>query len=227
MAFSLFQKKGQQLVADGTEESTEQFEYLSPIQSKSKVRRITILGSTLTAVGILSAYTLATNNAPEQIVTVTQDIPRGAIIEESQLGTMNVLNPPAQAVTYKRRSEVLGKRATTDISSGQVLLSSNTAASLPGAGQGQEILGLLLPSSNLPVRPLKAGDRVILTPTNAGANSNSSNVESAVTGTIDTVTTVNGDTKIDVVLPQGTSKRSAFMDAVAQKKVIVSIEGAA
>ena len=199
MAFSLFQKKGQQLVADGTE-STEQFEYLSPIQSKSKVRRITILGSTLTAVGILSAYTL---------------------------GTMNVLNPPAQAVTYKRRSEVLGKRATTDISSGQVLLSSNTAASLPGAGQGQEILGLLLPSSNLPVRPLKAGDRVILTPTNAGVNSDSSNVESAVTGTIDTVTTVNGDTKIDVVLPQGTSKRSAFMDAVAQKKVIVSIEGAA
>ena len=75
MAFSLFQKKGQQLVADGTEESTEQFEYLSPIQSKSKVRRITILGSTLTAVGILSAYTLATNNAPEQIVTVTQDHP--------------------------------------------------------------------------------------------------------------------------------------------------------
>lgn len=226
MAFSLFQKKDQ-LAASGADESAEQYEFLSPIQSKSKTRRITTLGATLTAVGALCSYALATNNAPEQIVTVTQDIPRGAVIQESQLGTMNVLNPPAQAVSYKKRSEVIGKKATTDMSSGQVLLSSNAAPNLPGAEQGQEIVGLQLPSSNIPVRPLKAGDRVILIPTNTtGANKESANVEDAITGTVDTVTTVNGDTKIDVVVPEGTSKKAAFMDAVVQKKVAVLIEGA-
>ena len=120
----------------------------------------------------------------------------------------------------------MGKKATKDISSGQVLLSSNTAPNLPSAEQGQEIVGLQLPSSNIPVRPLKAGDRVILIPTNTGANKDSANVEAAVNGTVDTVTTVNGDTKIDVVVPEGTSKKSAFMDAVVQKKVAVLIEGA-
>ncbi len=139
---------------------------------------------------------------------------------------MNVLNPPAQAVPYKKRSELVGKKATKDISSGQVLLSSNAAPNLPSAEQGQEIVGLQLPSSNIPVRPLKAGDRVILIPTNTGANKDSANVEAAVNGTVDTVTTVNGDTKIDVVVPEGTSKKSAFMDAVVQKKVAVLIEGA-
>ena len=205
MALSPFAKKGRLITP--TDESTEQYEYLSPIQTKTKTRRIMILGATLTAVGIVGSYALATNNAPEQIVTVTQDIPRGAVIEESQLGTMNVLNPPAQAVPYKKRSELVGKKATKDISSGQVLLSSNAAPNLPSAEQGQEIVGLQLPSSNIPVRPLKAGDRVIK-------------------GTVDTVTTVNGDTKIDVVVPEGTSKKSAFMDAVVQKKVAVLIEGA-
>ena len=224
MALSPFAKKGRLITP--TDESTEQYEYLSPIQTKTKTRRIMILGATLTAVGIVGSYALATNNAPEQIVTVTQDIPRGAVIEESQLGTMNVLNPPAQAVPYKKRSELVGKKATKDISSGQVLLSSNAAPNLPSAEQGQEIVGLQLPSSNIPVRPLKAGDRVILIPTNTGANKDSADVEAAVTGTVDTVTTVNGDTKIDVVVPEGTSKKSAFMDAVVQKKVAVLIEGA-
>lgn len=226
MALSMFRKKDQLVAPATTEESAEQYEFLSPIQSKSKTRRIATLGATLTAVGALCSYALATNNAPEQIVTVTQDIPRGAVIQESQLGTMNVLNPPAQAVPYKKRSELVGKKATKDISSGQVLLSSNAAPNLPSAEQGQEIVGLQLPSSNIPVRPLKAGDRVILIPTNTGANKDSANVEAAVTGTVDTVSTVNGDTKIDVVVPEGTSKKSAFMDAVVQKKVAVLIEGA-
>lgn len=225
MAFSLFQKKDQ-LVTSGADESAEKYEFLNPIQSKSKTRRITALGATLTAVGILGSYAVATNSAPEQIVMVTQDIPRGAVIEESQLGTMNVLNPPAKAVLYKKRSEVVGKKATTDISSGQVLLSSNTAPNLPSAEQGKEIVGLLLPSTNIPVRPLKAGDRVILIPANVGANNNSPNVEGAISGTVDTVTKVNGDTKIDVLLPEGASKNAAFMDAVLQKKVVVTIEGA-
>ena len=139
---------------------------------------------------------------------------------------MNVLNPPAKAVLYKKRSEVVGKKATTDMSSGQVLLSSNTAPNLPSAEQGKEIVGLLLPSTNIPVRPLKAGDRVILIPTNVGTNNNSPNVEGAISGTVDTVTKVNGDTKIDVLLPEGASKNASFMDAVLQKKVVVTIEGA-
>lgn len=226
MALSMFRKKDQLVAPAAADDSAEQYEFLSPIQSKSKTRRIATLGATLTAVGALCSYALATNNAPEQIVTVTQDIPRGAVIQESQLGTMNVLNPPAQAVPYKKRSELVGKKATKDISSGQVLLSSNAAPNLPSAEQGQEIVGLQLPSSNIPVRPLKAGDRVILIPTNTGANKDSANVEAAVNGTVDTVTTVNGDTKIDVVVPEGTSKKSAFMDAVVQKKVAVLIEGA-
>ena len=122
---------------------------------------------------------------------------------------------------------MVGKKATKDISSGQVLLSSNAAPNLPSVEQGQEIVGLQLPSSNIPVRPLKAGDRVILIPTNTtSANKESANVEDAITGTVDTVTTVNGDTKIDVVVPQGTSKKASFMDAVVQKKVAVLIEGA-
>lgn len=226
MALSMFRKKDQLVAPAAADDSAEQYEFLSPIQSKSKTRRIATLGATLTAVGALCSYALATNNAPEQIVTVTQDIPRGAVIQESQLGTMNVLNPPAQAVPYKKRSELVGKKATKDISSGQVLLSSNTAPNLPSAEQGQEIVGLQLPSSNIPVRPLKAGDRVILIPTNTGANKDSANVEDAITGTVDTVTTVNGDTKIDVVVPEGTSKKATFMDAVVQKKVAVLIEGA-
>lgn len=227
MALSMFRKKDQLVAPAAADDSAEKYEFLSPIQSKSKTRRIATLGATLTAVGALCSYALATNNAPEQIVTVTQDIPRGAVIQESQLGTMNVLNPPAQAVPYKKRSELVGKKATKDISSGQVLLSSNAALNLPSAEQGQEIVGLQLPSSNIPVRPLKAGDRVILIPTNTtSANKESANVEDAITGTVDTVTTVNGDTKIDVVVPQGTSKKAAFMDAVVQKKVAVLIEGA-
>lgn len=101
MALSMFRKKDQLVTPAAADDSAEKYEFLSPIQSKSKTRRIATLGATLTAVGALCSYALATNNAPEQIVTVTQDIPRGAVIQESQLGTMNVLNPPAQAVPYK------------------------------------------------------------------------------------------------------------------------------
>ena len=92
------------------DDSAEKYEFLSPIQSKSKTRRIATLGATLTAVGALCSYALATNNAPEQIVTVTQDIPEAQSFRNPQLGTMNVLNPPAQAVPYKKRSELVGRR---------------------------------------------------------------------------------------------------------------------
>ena len=105
MALSMFRKKDQLLAPAATDDSAEQYEFLSPIQSKSKTRRIATLGATLTAVGALCSYALATNNAPEQIVTVTQDIPRGAVIQESQLGTMNVLNPPRSGRTVQ---EALG-----------------------------------------------------------------------------------------------------------------------
>lgn len=90
MAFSLFQKKDQ-LVTSGADESAEKYEFLNPIQSKSKTRRITALGATLTAVGILGSYAVATNSAPEQIVTVTQDIPRGSSNRRVPAGHDDVL----------------------------------------------------------------------------------------------------------------------------------------
>lgn len=186
---------------------------------KTKTRKIALLGTSLAIVGGLGAYALTLQDTPQQVLSIKSDISRGQTITEESLTTVNIKDANSGTIRVEDRRKIIGKKATKDISAGQLILTQDTTDSLT-LPEGQELIGVVLPETNTPSRPLKTGDRVTIT---APAQDGGGN---PAQGKVDTVTTTkDGYVKIDVFVPTDTSNDRALMEAIANKKAVVALTG--
>jgi len=121
----------------------------------------------LVALGALMVWLVVANlRDTERVVALRHDVPRGAVITAEDLVTAEIPPDPALvAVPAEELADVVGKRAAVDLSAGGLLAPSALAETVT-PGPGKSVVGLALGPGQLPVTPLRVGDkvRIISTP---------------------------------------------------------------
>lgn len=155
----------------------------------------------LAVVGGLLAWNAAQSSGSSPYLVTNQTIERGQTIDQSALGTIEVVGDPSGLIPAENASELIGQVSTMDLAPGTAVTKENTAPSL-GVPKGQSVVGLALEAGKLPSRALHAGDTVLIvqTPT-AGAAPQQNDVQIAtVVGTVEAtrVDEVSGRSVVDV-----------------------------
>src|SRR5437763_11251707 len=120
-------------------------------------------GVVLVALGAVVAYLLVvTAGVTRPYLAVTHKVPYGATLRDSDLTVVDV-NPAAglAPIPASQRDQVVGKHAAADLFPG-TLLTSDQLTDLAIPAPGQQLVGIELKPAQLPARPLKAGDAVLL-----------------------------------------------------------------
>lgn len=96
------------------------------------------------------------------VIAVVNDVQRGAVIDEGDVGVASMVPDPALApVPADRMDEVVGLRAATDLVAGSLLTEASvTAAVVPAAGEA--VVGVALTPGQMPGEPLLPGDVVLV-----------------------------------------------------------------
>jgi hypothetical protein len=122
------------------------------------LRRVGIAAASL-VVGLGSAGLLLAGGAGAggiPATVVTRDVAAGAIVGADAVQTVRVVMPSGASTPPASPGSVVGRRATHDLTAGQVLQVSDVAA----AGSGEGRARVLVPLQAAP--PLHAGDRIDL-----------------------------------------------------------------
>jgi archaellum component FlaG (FlaF/FlaG flagellin family) len=117
-----------------------------------------LAAAALGSVGI--AWTWTSTTAATEVVVVTSDVPRGAVIQASDLGAARItLDPLLKPIDVSRRSEIVGQRAATDLVAGGIVTGSMfEPETVPG--DGWSLVPAALPREQAMGLDLKAGDHV-------------------------------------------------------------------
>jgi hypothetical protein len=149
--------------------------------------------------GLISLFLYMGVQHSTQIFVVNTNVTRGQTIQATELGVIDVA--PNQHVTgFTQASDIVGKVATVDLPKGSLVTPSAIASKLP-VPEGKALVGIPLKQSQLPSVPLRAGDRVVITPIAAASGSvqEHQSTPSDVTGTVATSSVVNPSTGLTVV----------------------------
>jgi hypothetical protein len=139
------------------------------LSAPPKLRRrpfLVVFGVLLIAVGALVAwYVVAIVKDTVLVVAALGDIPRGAVIQRSDLTTVEIRPDPLLAtIAADRLDSLVGQRAATDIPAGVIVSpGSVTSALLPEPGQA--IVGVALDASQRPATAPRPGQPVTLVST--------------------------------------------------------------
>ncbi|WP_055483748.1 SAF domain-containing protein [Sphaerimonospora mesophila] len=118
-----------------------------------------VLAVVLSAVTVLQLYQLAAHRT--QVLVMARDVPIGQVIEAQDLTSLAVgVMPGLQWTRAQDRDGVIGKRATADLRAG-TLLAPSQFGTVVTPDDGQQIVPIALKASQLPVRGLKPGDRIV------------------------------------------------------------------
>jgi hypothetical protein len=121
------------------------------------------VGLALVALGALAfLYVSGQLSTAVPVIAVVNDVQRGAVIDEGDVGVASVVPDPALApVPADRIDEVVGLRAATDLVAGSLLAEASvTAAVVPAAGEA--VVGVALTPGQMPGEPLLPGDVVLV-----------------------------------------------------------------
>jgi len=179
----------------------------------------------LVALGALLAWYVAANlRYTERVVALRSDVPRGAVITADDLVLTEILpDPVLLAVPAAQLDEVVGQRAAVDLSAGGLLVPAALVETVIPA-RGESVVGLALGPGQLPVTPLRVGDRVRLIstprdqddpPASAPAMSIPAVVVTAATSEVTTAVLV------DVVVVESDAARLAGLVATGRVALIL------
>ena len=121
------------------------------------------VGLALVALGALAfLYVSGQLSTAVPVIAVVNDVQRGAVIGEGDVGMASVVPDPALApVPADRMDEVVGLRAATDLVAGTLLTDSSVTAGVVPA-TGEAVVGVPLTPGQMPGGKLLPGDVVLI-----------------------------------------------------------------
>ena len=159
----------------------------------------------VSAGALLAAFAWTATSTTQSVLAVRSAVERGAVIAQDDVMTVQVSADPALApVPASQASAVVGQRAATDLAAGTLLTREQVSGKvLPAAGMS--IVGVGLPSAQLPGEPLLVGDRVrvVATPGASGEVTAGEPVTIAAMVVGVRVNDENGQSVVSVQVPQG------------------------
>lgn len=159
----------------------------------------------VSAGALLAAFAWTATSTTQSVLAMRSTVERGAVITQDDVMTVRVSADPAlDPVPASQAPVVVGKRAATDIAAGTLLTREQVSdAVLPAAGMS--IVGVGLPSGQLPGEPLLVGDRVrvVATPGASGEVTAGEPVTVAAMVVGVRVDDENGQSVVSVQVPQG------------------------
>ena len=171
-------------------------------------RRPALVAASIVAISagaLLAAFAWTATSTTQSVLAVRSAVERGAVITQDDVMTVQVSADPALApVPASQASAVVGQRAATDLAAGTLLTREQVSATvLPAAGMS--IVGVGLPSAQMPGEPLLVGDRVrvVATPGPSGEVTAGEPVTIAATVVGVRVNDENGQSVVSVQVPQG------------------------
>ncbi|MGW7196196.1 SAF domain-containing protein [Streptomyces chryseus] len=170
-------------------------------------RRPVVIGAGLAmaAVGALvSVWQFNEAGDRVSVIAVAHDVPAGDVVEASDLVPAQVAPDPALApVPVSRQSDIIGKTAAADLPRGSIVTNASVRSGADVAA-GKDIVGILAKPGQLPARPLRAGDDVVIVSTpeegRAPTSSKSAATPDSITAVVSRVSEpdANGARVVDV-----------------------------
>ncbi|HKR70834.1 MAG TPA: SAF domain-containing protein [Streptosporangiaceae bacterium] len=189
------------------------------------------LAVALVGAGILAStavYSETNHQAP--VLVVEANVPAGALITASDVGTASVsVGAGVQVIPASQLSQVIGQVAGTTLHPGMLLTAAELATERP-PGAGQVLVPLPVRPSALPASGLQPGDQVLIVATpGAQGQAGSANAAPAlsvpVAGVVEDVSaTANADGfgVVDVLVPSKSGADLAAQASTGQFAVIVT-----
>jgi len=137
-----------------------------PVLSRLSRRRRAVvwgLGIALVCAGgaLSAAVTMAAGNRVP-VISVVRAVNAGEVISAADLGEARVAaDPQLDPIPAAERSTVVGQRADVELRPGTLLTRSQLTTEV-GPGRGQALVGVPLKPGQLPSRPLRHSDRVLV-----------------------------------------------------------------
>lgn len=189
-------------------------------------RRPALVAASIVAISagaLLAAFAWTATSTTQSVLAVRSAVERGAVITQDDVMTVQVSADPALApVPASQASAVVGQRAATDLAAGTLLTREQVSATvLPAAGMS--IVGVGLPSAQMPGEPLLVGDRVrvVATPGPSGEVTAGEPVTIAATVVGVRVNDENGQSVVSVQVPQGDAARLAARAATGNVALVL------
>jgi hypothetical protein len=121
------------------------------------------VGLSLVALGALAfLYVSGQLSSAGPVIAVVNDVQRGAVIDEGDVGVASVAPDPALSpISAGQIDEVVGLRAATDLVAGTLLTEAAVTAEVV-PGDGEAVVGVPLMPGQMPGEPLLPGDVVVI-----------------------------------------------------------------
>ena len=195
----------------------------SPLQSKPRVPVIAAAIALMVVFGLLFVWLLSSQTHTQSVFAARSDIARGHVITAEDLTAVEI--PEGQPIPHfltTQQSEVIGKTAAKDISSGG-LVSPKTLATGTGLSEDDSVVGLSLGPAQLPPYPLRSGDRVRIVGTPPNQAEMPKEVPTPISATIVSTEkdTVSGQTLVAVQVPRGDAASLAAKAATGRVALIL------
>ena len=170
-------------------------------------RRPALIAFSIAAIclgGLVAAFAWASTSNTQSVLAMRVAVERGAVIAPEDVMAVQVSTDPAlRPVLASQTSTVVGRRAGTDMAAGTLVTAEQVSdVVLPAAGMS--IVGVGLPSSQLPGEPLLVGDsvRVVATPGQSGEVTAGEQVTIAAAVVGVRVNEENGQNVVSVQVPE-------------------------
>ena len=211
---------------NGVEATTERAGTASVAPAPKLRRRPALVAASIVAISagaLLAAFAWTATSTTQSVLAVRSAVERGAVIAQDDVMTVRVSADPALApVPASQASAVVGQRAATDLAAGTLLTREQVSDTvLPAAGMS--IVGVGLPSAQLPGEPLLVGDRVrvVATPGASGEVTAGEPVTIAATVAGVRVDDENGQSVVSVQVPQGDAAELAARAATGNVALVL------
>lgn len=171
-----------------------------------KLRRrpaLVVIAVVVTALGcLLGAWAWSASTDTQEVLAARNTIHRGEVIEAGDIQRIRISGDPALTpLPASAYDDVVGQRATLDISAGGLITPESTSdALLPPPGQS--VVGISLAPAQVPALPMYGGDkvRIIVTPGDSGETS-SGTPQFTVAEVVDTAfDETTGNTVVNVLV---------------------------
>lgn len=189
-------------------------------------RRPALVAASIVAISagaLLAAFAWTATSTTQSVLAVRSAVERGAVIGQDDVMTVQVSADPALApVPASQASTVVGQRAATDLAAGTLLTREQVSDKvLPAAGMS--IVGVGLPSAQMPGEPLLVGDRVrvVATPGASGEVTAGEPVTIAATVVGVRVNDENGQSVVSVQVRQGDAAELAARAATGNVALVL------
>jgi hypothetical protein len=182
------------------------------------------LGVVFVAAGGLTGSRLMLESGDRAtVLAVARPVAYGAVVEEEDLRIARVgLDPALDSVPANRRSEMVGRFAAVDLRPGTLLTEQHvTAAVLPVPAA--ELVGVAVKTSQMPNRPLQAGDQVLIVTTPPQNGDPPAGQQPTVAATVVAAGAPddNGVRVVDVRVPAGTGPALAARAATGRIAIVI------